>query len=64
MHYKIKAGRKNNHRGIICNKSTEAAGSGEVMSCPYMGGTFLCGVIRVLLRSIQLVEPQWEEQRC
>lgn len=41
MCYEIKTGRKNNRCGIICNKSTEAAGSGEVMSCPSMGGTFL-----------------------
>lgn len=64
MCYKIKAGRENNHRGIICNKSTEAAGSGEVTSCPYMDGTFLYGIVKAVLRSIQLVEPQWEEWGC
>lgn len=62
MCYKIKTGRKNNHCGVIYNKSTEAAGSGEVMSCPAMGGTFLYRIITVLLTNILLLEPPWEEE--
>lgn len=62
MCYKIKTGRKNNHSGITCNKSTKAAGSGEVTSCPSMGGTFLCRIITVLLRNILLLELPWDEQ--
>lgn len=62
MCYKIKTGRKNNRCGIICNKSTEAADSGEVTSCPSMGGTFLYRIITVLLRNILLLELPWEEQ--
>lgn len=59
---KIKTGRKNNCCGITCNKSAKAAGSGEVTSCPSMGGTFLCWIITVLLRNILLLELLWEEQ--